>query len=115
MTLTIDPPGTRPSSPHSPFEEAGAWALFALLWISAFVGLLIVPGGALLAALMILATCGWVLWVLLSAAGSLIKFSVATATAVIRRRQAHERRRVADSGRQSSPSFPQGQVARSEV
>ena len=115
MTLTIDPPGTRPSSPHSPFEEAGAWAVYGLLAVPAFLGLVIVPGGALLATLMILAACGWVLWVLLSAAGSLIKRLVVATAAVIGRRQALEPGRVADSGWRSSPSFRQNELARSEV
>ncbi len=95
--------------------EGGSPAVYGLLAVPAFLGLLIVPGGALLATLMILAACGWVLFVLLSAAGSLIKFSVSTATAVIGRRQAQRPGLVADSGLRSSPSFPQGQVARSEV
>jgi len=100
---------------RSPMEEAGAWALFALLWVSAFVGFLIVPGGALLAALMILAACGWLLWVLLWATGYLLKCLVVAAAAGIVRRKAHEPRRVADSGWPSSPSFREGELARSEV
>lgn len=109
----------RPSSPttvaRSPIEKAGAWALFGLLAVSAFVGFAIVPGGALLAGLMVLAACGWVLWVLVWAAGSLIKFLVVVAAAVIARHRADEPRRVADAGRRSSPSFRQEQLARSEV
>ncbi len=99
---------------RSPIEKAGAWALCGLLAVPAFVGFLIVPGGAVLATLMILAVCGWVLWVLLSAAGSLIKFLVVATAAVIGGRQAHEPRRAADSGWRSSPSFAH-QLARSEV
>ena len=100
---------------RSPIVEGGAWAMYALLAVSAFLGFLIVPGGALLATLMILAACGWVLWVLLSAAGSLIKGLVVATAAVIGRRQALEPGRVADSGWRSSPSLPQGELARSEV
>ncbi len=72
---------------RSPIEAAGgAWVLLGLLWVSAFFGLAIVPGGGLLAALMLLAACGWVLWVLLSATGSLIKrFATTAAGTDIRR------------------------------
>jgi len=104
-----------PSPTSSIGERAIVAVVYGMLAVPAFLGLVIVPGGALLAGLMILAAGGWVLWVLLSAAGSLIKFSVSTATAVIGRRQAQRPGLVADSGLRSSPSFPQGQVARSEV
>ena len=108
---SLSPP---PTVARSPIVEGGAWGMYALLAVSAFLGFLIVPGGALLA-LMILAACGWVLWVLLSAAGSLIKRLVVATAAGIGRRRAHEQRRVADSGRRSSPSFRQNELARSEV
>ncbi len=100
---------------RSPIEKAGAWVVFGMLWVSALLGFAIVPGGGLLAGLMILAACGWVLWVLLWAAGSLIKHLVVAAAAVIGGRQAHEPARVSDSGRLSSTSFPQGDPARSGV
>jgi hypothetical protein len=89
--------------------------VYGLLAVPAFLGFVIVPGGALLATLMILAACGWVLWVLLSAAGSLIKRLVVATAPGIGRRRAHEPRRVADSSRRSSPSFRQNELARSEV
>ncbi len=111
-------PDYRLSSPttvaRSAMEEAGAWALFALLWVSAFLGFLIIPGGALLAGLMILAACGWLLWVLLWAVGSVLKRLVVAAAAGIVRPKAHEPRRVADSGWPSSPSFRPGELGRSE-
>ncbi len=110
---TGDSPSTTPVA-RSPIG-CGAWALFGLLAVSAFVGFAIVPGGGLLAGLMILAAFGWVLWVLLWAAGSLFRRLVVAAAAVIGGRQAHEPGRVADSGRRSSTSFPQGEPARSEV
>ena len=78
--------------------EGGSPIVYGLLAVPAFLGLLIVPGGALLATLMILAACGWVLWVLLSAAGSLIKWLVLATAAGIGRPRAHGQRRVADSG-----------------
>ena len=118
MPTTTHSSDYRLSSPtvaRSPIVEGGAWAMYALLAVSAFLGFLIVPGGTLLATLMILAACGWVLWVLLSAAGSLIKLLVVATAAGIGRRRAHEQRRVADSGRRSSPSFRQNELARSEV
>ncbi len=96
-------------------ERAIVAAVYGLLGVSAFLGFAIVPGGGLLALLMILAACGWVLWVLLSAAGSLIKRLVVATAAVIGRPQAREPGRVADSGWRSSPSLPQGELARSEV
>jgi len=95
--------------------EGGSPVVYGLLAVPAFLGLLIVPGGALLATLMILAACGWFLWVLLSVAGSLIKRLVLATAAGIGRPRAHEQRRVADSGRRSSPSFRQNELARSEV
>jgi|GEM_PF-3841972 hypothetical protein len=103
------------SPPPSIGERAIVAAVYGLLAVPAFLGLVIVPGGALLATLMILAACGWVLWVLLSAAGSLIKRLVVATAAVIGRRQALEPGRVADSGWRSSPSFRQNELARSEV
>lgn len=118
MPTTTHSSDYRLSSPtvaRSPIVEGGAWAMYALLAVSAFLGFLIVPGGALLATLMILAACGWFLWVLLSAAGSLIKRLVVATAAGIGRPPAHEQRRVADSGRRSSPSFRQNELARSEV
>ena len=95
--------------------EGGSPVVYGLLAVPAFLGLLIVPGGALLATLMILAACGWFLWVLVSAAGSLIKRLVLATAAGIGRPRAHEQRRVADSGWRSSPSFRQNELARSEV
>ena len=115
MPTTTHSSDYRLSSPtvaRSPIVEGGAWAMYALLAVSAFLGFLIVPGGTLLATLMILAACGWVLWVLLSAAGSLIKRLVAATAAGTDRRQAD---RVADSSWRSSPSFRQNELARSEV
>jgi len=103
------------SPPPSIGERAIVAAVYGLLAVPAFLGLVIVPGGALLAGLMILAACGWALWVLLSAAGSLIKGLVVATAAVIGRPQAHEPGRIADSGWRSSPSFRQGELARSEV
>jgi fructose-specific phosphotransferase system IIC component len=106
----------RLSSPRPSIgERAIVAAVYGLLGVSAFLGFVIVPGGGLLALLMILAACGWVLWVLLSAAGSLIKRLVVATAAVIGRRHAHEPGRVADSSRRSSPSFRQAELARSEV
>jgi hypothetical protein len=108
---SLSPPTTAARSPI----EGGSLAVYGLLAVSAFLGFVVVPGGGLLALLMILAACGWVLWVLLSAAGSLIKRLVVATAAGIGRRRAHEQRRVADSGRRSSPSFRQNELARSEV
>ncbi len=109
----------RRSSPtpgaRSPRLEGGSPALYALLTVSAFLGFAIVPGGALLAGLMVLAACGWVLWVLVSATGSLIKFLVVATAGVIAKRQAQRSGRAADSGRRSSPSFSPNEPARSGV
>jgi hypothetical protein len=100
---------------RSPKVEGGSPALYGLLAVSALLGFAIVPGGALLATLMILAACGWVLWTLLSAAGSLIKRLVVATAAAIGRWRAERSGRVADSRRWSSPSFRQGEQARSGV
>ena len=89
--------------------EGGSPAVYGLLAVSAFLGFVVVPGGGLLALLMILAACGLLLWVLLSAAGSLIKRLVAATAAGTDRCQAD---RVADSSWRSSPSFRQDQQAR---
>lgn len=118
MPTTTHTSNYRVSSPGrslpSPSVEGGSPALYALLAVSAFLGFVVVPGGALLATLMILAASGWVLWVLLWAASSLMK-RLFVAAAVVGRRKAHEPRRVAASGRRSGPSFRRGQLARSEV
>lgn len=100
---------------RSPRVEGGSPAVYGLLAVSAFLGFVIVPGGGLLAALMVLAACGWVVSALLSAAGSLIKRLVVAAPAGVGRRQADEPGRVADSSPPLSPSFSQGEPARSEV
>ncbi len=95
--------------------RVGGSLALGFLAVSAFLGFVVVPGGGLLALLMILAASGWVLLVLLSAVGSLIKRLVAATAAGIDRRQADEPDRVADSGWRSSPSFRQDRGARSEV
>lgn len=115
MRHTTDHGRSSPTKAAPSPIEGGSAALYALLAVSAFVGFAIAPGGGLLAGLMVLATCGWFLWVLLSAAGSLIKRLVVVAATGIGRRQAHEPDRVADSGQRSSTSFAQGEPARSEV
>ena len=100
---------------RSPLEAGGAWAVYGLLAVSAFVGFVVLPGGQLLALLMVLAAGGWLLWALLWAAGSVIKRLI-VAAAAIGRHQADGPGRVAVSGRRSSPSsLHQGQLGRSEV
>ncbi len=103
------------SPPPSIGERAIVAAVYGLLGVSALLGFVIVPGGGLLALLMILAACCWVPWVLVSAARSLIKRLVVATAAVIGRRQEHEPGRVAYSNWRSSPSLRQDEPARSEV
>lgn len=108
--------GRSPSTRVTPLTRAGCSpALYCLLAVSAFLGFAIVPGGGLLAALMILAACGWLLWILLWAAGLLIRRMVVAATSAVGRREADEPRPVADSGRWSAPSLRHSELARSEV
>ncbi len=108
------PPRTNAPVARSPIEAAGgAWALLGLLWVSAFLGLAIVPGGAVLAALMLLAACGWVLWVLLSATRSLIKHLVVAAAAGPDRRRAKNPSRSYHA-RSHRPPSAKTELARSE-
>ncbi len=100
---------------RSPRHEGAASVVCGLLAVSAFLGLVVVPGGQLLALLVIAGACGLALLVLLSVARSLIRRSVAATADGIDRRHGAEPGRVADSTGPSSPSFRRDPQARSEV
>ena len=57
-----------------------------LLAVAAFVGFIVVPGGGLVALVMLLTALGRLLWVLLSAAGSVTRTSTATIADAVRSR-----------------------------